>query len=220
MGRKRKNLSDVIDVEKRAAYGALAVLAAERAQLSPATAEAAAENDQAREIRDSLWAEMERRIEDVRTYSVDGIHTWLRDDLGLKVGRGSVQRLRENAVGRMAAIRLRAQRAREVIEAVGSTGQVEALEAARALASQAMFDALANLDAASLANLTASQILKLCDGVANLSRQDIETRYRKAQLGELMKKFDKEAAKKVKSTSGVLNADDLAEIRKAVFGEQ
>jgi len=82
-----------------------------------------------------------------------------------------------------------------------------------------MFNALAGLDEAALANLTPGQILKMCDSVALLSRQDIETRYRKVQLGELVKKFDREARAKTKTKNGSLTAEDLAEIRQAVFGE-
>jgi len=217
MGRPRKDRE--IDVSHRRCYEALAEHAAAQCGLKPATAQAAAENDQAREIRDCLWAELQRRVGDIQTYAIDGIHKWLVDEIGVKVGRGSVQRLREQHVNSLRAVKLRAERARAVIEAAGAGGEAGVLEASRVLAGQAMFNALAGLDEAALANLTPGQILKMCDSVALLSRQDIETRYRKVQLGELVKKFDREARAKTKAKNGSLTAEDLAEIRQAVFGE-
>ena len=217
MGRPRKDRE--IDVSHRRCYEALAEHAAAQCGLKPATAQAAAENDQAREIRDCLWAELQRRVGDIQTYAIDGIHKWLVDEIGVKVGRGSVQRLREQHVNSLRAVKLRAERARAVIEAAGAGGEAGVLEASRVPAGQAMFNALAGLDEAALANLTPGQILKMCDSVALLSRQDIETRYRKVQLGELVKKFDREARAKTKAKNGSLTAEDLAEIRQAVFGE-
>jgi hypothetical protein len=217
MGRPRKDRE--IDVSHRRCYEALAEHAAKQAGLDPATAEAAAENDQAREIRDCLWAELQRRVGDIQTYAIDGIHKWLIEDIGVEVGRGSVQRLREQHVNSLRAVKLRAERAWAVIEAAGAGGEAGVLEASRVLAGQAMFNALAGLDEAALMNLKPNQILKMCDSVALMSRQDMETRYRKVQLGELVKKFDREAKAKVKGGGGVLKAEDLAEIRKAVFGE-
>ena len=217
MGRPRKDRE--IDVSHRRCYEALAEHAAAQCGLKPATAQAAAENDQAREIRDCLWAELQRRVGDIQTYAIDGIHKWLVDEIGVTVGRGSVQRLREQHVNSLRAVKLRAERAQAVIEAAGAGGEAGVLEASRVLAGQAMFNALAGLDEAALANLTPGQILKMCDSVALLSRQDIETRYRKVQLGELVKKFDREARAKTKAKNGSLTAEDLAEIRQAVFGE-
>ena len=217
MGRPRKDRE--IDVSHRRCYEALAEHAAAQCGLKPATAQAAAENDQAREIRDCLWAELQRRVGDIQTYAIDGIHKWLVDEIGVKVGRGSVQRLREQHVNSLRAVKLRAERAQAVIQAAGAGGEAGVLEASRVLAGQAMFNALAGLDEAALANLTPGQILKMCDSVALLSRQDIETRYRKVQLGELVKKFDREARAKTKAKNGSLTAEDLAEIRQAVFGE-
>jgi len=92
-------------------------------------------------------------------------------------------------------------------------------EASRILAGQVVFEGLQGLSSDSLANLTASQVLKLVDGVATLGRQDMETRYRKAQLGELLKKFEQESQVKIKKSNGKLTPADLAEIRKAVFGD-
>jgi hypothetical protein len=215
MGRHKKDA--MVDVSHRRCYEALAEHAAVQCGL-PATAQAAAENDQAREIRDCLWAELQKRIGDLQTYAIDGIFNWLNNDIGVSVGRGSVQRLREQHVAGLAAIRLRAERARQVIEAVGKGGEGDALEAGRAISAQIMFNALAGLDDTALANLKPAQIINMINSVALLSRQDIETRYRTAQLGELVKKFDRELAAKVRGPNGVLNAADLAEIRKAVFG--
>ena len=217
MGRHKSE--QLIDVSRRRAYEALAQLAAKRCGLAPATAEAAAENDQAREVRDCLWAELQRRVADVHTYSVDNLHQWLTREMGVEVGRGSVQRLREhnNAVER--AIKLRAERAQQVIEAAGAGCEDDVLEATRVLAAQAMFNALQGLDENALTDMKPGQVLKMFDSVSIMSRQAMETRYRKAQLGELVKKFDREAKAKVKGANGVLNAEDLAEIRKAVFGE-
>jgi hypothetical protein len=208
----------MVDVSHRRCYEALAEHAAKQCGLKPATAEAAAENDQAREIRDVLWAELQKRIADIQTYTIDAVHRWLTVDLFVDVGRGSVQRLREMHVATLNAIRLRAERARQVIDAVGKDGEGETLSAARALSAQAMFNALVNLDDAALTNLKPGQLINMFNSVAILSRQDVETRYRKAQLGELVKKFDNETAAKVGARGGALTADDLAEIRKAVFG--
>jgi len=221
MGRPKK--VRVVDVSHRRAYEALAEHAAEQCGIKPATAEAAAENDQAREIRDCLWAELQKRVGDIQTYSIDGLHKWLTDTIGVTIGRGSVQRLREQHVNSLRAVKLRAERARDVIEAAGQGGEAGVLEASRVLAGQAMFNALAGLDELALTNLKPGQILKMVDSVAILSRQDIETRYRKAQLGELMKKFDQESNTRLKA-DGLkgklyLTDTDISEIRKAVFGE-
>lgn len=218
--RPRGKRTAIVDVNHRRCYEALAEHAARQCGLKPATAEAAAENDQAREIRDCLWAELQKRVGDLSTYTIDAIRLWLNADIGVDVGRGSVQRLREQHVAGLAAIRLRAERARQVIDAVGKGGEGDALEAGRAISAQIMFNALAGLDDAALTNLKPAQIINMINSVALLSRQDIETRYRKAQLGELVKKFDREMAAKVAGRGGALTADDLAEIRKAVFGEQ
>ena len=87
------------------------------------------------------------------------------------------------------------------------------------MSAQAMFNALVHLDDAALTNLKPGQLINMFNSVAILSRQDVETRYRKAQLGELIKAFDREAAAKVAGKGGALTGKDLAEIRKAVFGE-
>jgi len=216
IGRPKK---DMVDVSHRRCYEALAEHAAAQCGLK-ATAAAAAENDQAREVRDVLWAELQKRIADIQTYTIDGIHRWLNDDIGVEVGRGSVQRAREMHVATLSAIRLRAERARQVIDAVGKDGQGETLSAARALSAQAMFNALVNLDDQALTNLKPGQLINMFNSVAILSRQDVETRYRKVQLGELVKTFDREATAKAQARGGALTAEDLSEIRKAVFGEQ
>ena len=101
-----------------------------------------------------------------------------------------------------------------------SADACETIPATVMLSAQAMFNALVNLDDQALANLKPGQLINMFNSVAILSRQDVETRYRKAQLGELMKAFDREAAAKAQAHGGALTGEDLAEIRKAVFGEQ
>ena len=217
MGRKKTEAG--VDVEHRRAYEALAEHAAKQCGIKPATAAAAAENDQAREIRDCLWAELQKRVSDTKTYSVGSLDKWLNEEIGVKVGHGSVQRLREWHNGVQRAITLRAERAQQIIDAAGAGSEDKMHQANRVLAAQAMFNALSGLDENALDNMKPGLVLKMFDSVTIASRQAAETRYREAQLGELVKKFDREAGAKVKDRQGSLTADDLAEIRKAVFGE-
>jgi len=216
---KKRRSAAIADVQKRRAYEGLAEKAAARCGLNPATAEAASENEEARDLRDGYWAELQRRVADVQTYTVDDLHEWIAVEMGVEIGRTSMQRLRAKHVGRLRAVRMRAELARQVIDAAGDRCETDVLEATRMLAGQAMFNATAGLDENSLNNLTSSQILKMFDSLSNMSRQDMETRYRKVQLGELMKQFDREANAKVKDSNGKLTPEDLAEIRKAVFGD-
>ena len=217
--KEKKSPVRIADVQKRRAYEGLAEKAAADCGLSPATAEAASENDEARELRDSYWYELQRRIADVQTYSIDDLHQWIHGEMGVAIGRTSIQRLREHHVARLRSIQMRAALAREVVQAAGERSETDMLEAGRILVGQRIFEALSGLDESSLSNLSATQILKLFDCSAQMSRQDMETRYRKAQLGELVKKFDREAKAKVTGRDGTLTAADLAEIRKAVFGD-
>ena len=218
MGRHKKTPS-LVDTQHRRAYEVLAEHAAKQCGLRPATAQAAAEDDKARDMRDYLWSELQRRIADTRTYSIDAIHTWMTQDLGVKIGRGSLQRLHERHIGAESAMKLRAERAQQVIDQIGLGGESQALQAGMGLAAQALFNALQGLDETALTNLTPAQIIKLMDTLTNMRRQDMETRYRERQLGELVKKFDREAQAKTKTGGGTLTKEDIADLRKKVFGE-
>jgi len=217
--RRQANPVEMADVRKWRAYEGLAEKAAAECGLEPATAEAASENEEARELRDGYWYELQRRVADVQTYTIDELHRWIHGEMGVSIARSSMQRLRERHVAQIRSIKMRAALAREVVQAAGDSGEGDVLESARILAGQAMFNATRGLTENSLNNLSASQVLKMFDSIALLSRQDMETKYRKAQLGELVKKFDREATAKVRDKSGTLTAEDLAEIRKAVFGD-
>ncbi|MHC4984181.1 MAG: phage protein Gp27 family protein [Planctomycetota bacterium] len=199
-------------------YRELAELAARQQGLVPATAEAAAEDPGARDVRDSYWLELDRRLRDTQTFTLDELVAWLKG-LGCKVSRSSVDRARQRELARERQFRLRAELARATVEAAGEGGEHDTLRAGRIVAGQLLFDALSGLSVEALEGLTASQVLRLIDTLGGLSKAHVETALLAAKVEELRRKFDEQVkTASDKTGDGRLTADQIAEIRAAVFG--
>ena len=167
-----------------AAYRQLAELAARRCKLPEATAEAAAEDPAAREERDGLWMDLQERLRDPQTYTLDDVVAWGVEQ-GAELARTGLHRLRRRLLADRRRLRQRAQLAREMVEAMGDGAEANALAAGRAVAAQLMLDQLQALPAGALDGLSPTGILKLVQTVGFLSKAHVETEILQRKLGEL-----------------------------------
>jgi hypothetical protein len=178
-----------------------------------------ATDDEAREIRDGLWEEYERRLRDVASYTLTACRQWLAEH-GADVGLSSVHRDRERAMRELRRIEYAAEQARSIIDAAEAEGETDLLRAGRIAASTAIFNALMRLGPDALSELSPRDTLKMFRELAVLSKAHAETDLINARLAELQRKFDAEVtAAQQREPDGKLSDRQIQEIRKAVFGE-
>lgn len=186
------------------AYEQLAVQAARQAGLKKTTAEAAAADDGACQIRDSLWEQYERMLRDTQTYRLAQIRSWLAER-GVKASKSSVHRDQTALLDKEQAIGLAAAKARAVIEAAEASGEHDVLKAARLQAGQLLFNALCNLSSAALEGLAPHQVLRMVDSLGELSKAHAATALMQEKLAEIQRKLDAEKAKADKAAEKVLS---------------
>jgi len=201
-------------------YDELARLAGRQAGLADPTPEAVAAHEGARAARDKLWAQYERRLRDTQTHTLDDLTAWL-GDLGCRVGRSSIARNRRALIDREEAIWLAAERARAVMEAATAAGVADVLAGGTALAAQVLFEALSELPAAALRDLTGGQIIQMIDVLGRLRKTAAETDLIGARVAEMQRRFDEQmkAATAPAADGRGLTPEQIAEIRRAVFGD-
>lgn len=208
------------------AYDQLAVAVGRRAcpvgaGLKKPTPESVAGDDGLRAVRDAIWEEYERQLRDDKTYTLDAIVDWLRDpERGATAARSSVHRDRLALLARERAVALCAAKARAVLEAATASGEHDTLRGGRVLAGQLLFNALSELSAEALEELSPSQVLKMIETLGYLSKTHAETDLLREKVGEMQRRFDEETRKATQKTGdGKLTGEQIAEIRRAVFGE-
>jgi len=180
-----------------------------------------AQDKATRAQRDELWAELERRLRDTHTYTLDDIHAWLEAS-GAHIGRTSVHRARLRLLANERAIRQRAELARAVIEAAGDGGANDILTAGMQVAAQHVFDALNAMPPIAAENMTVSQMLNLLEITGRLHTARAQADYTDQRVAELGRKFDEALAARqsLVETGGrrELTAEDIRAIRESVFG--
>jgi len=201
-------------------YGMLAVVAGGRAGLTDPDPEAVAEDPAARDVRDAIWDEYERVLRDTNTYSLDAIVAWL-NERAVDGARSSVQRDRKALLSKERAITLRAEKARAVIEAVEASGEHDVLRGGRVLAGQLIFQALSELPADALEELSPGGVLKMVRELSYLSKTHAETDLLQQKVAEMRRAFDEELAaakRKAGAAAGGITDEMIADVRRAVFG--
>jgi len=188
----------------------------------------AAENPKTRGFRDRLWAELERRLRDRQTYTLDDIHRWMTygepDGLGCTLGRTSLHRLQKHLVAKEEQIARRARLAAEVArQAAGHGGGLdEMLRASMGLAAQTVFDMLTDLPDEATTVLKPNHLIGLLEMVARLHTARAQADYTDQRVAELQRKFDDAVAARqaLVETGGrrELTAEDIRAIRESVFG--
>ncbi|HUU90947.1 MAG TPA: phage protein Gp27 family protein [Phycisphaerae bacterium] len=206
---------------KSTVYNALSVAAARACKLNPATAHNCADRAECRSLRDSYWAQMDRRLNDPQTYTLDQIVEWAKAELGATISRSAIDRARAAELRSRQAVTDRGALAVQVANALGDRGELDALKAGRVLASQLIFSALEGMSPGQLDDLEPNQVIRLIGTLGYLSKASAETDMLRQKLAEMQAAFDAQvAARTKKSTDGRLTADDIADIRKAVFGAE
>ena len=201
------------------AYEQLAATAAAQADLPERTAEAAAGDDGARQIRDSLWEQYERMLRDTQTWRLEQIGEWLTER-GATASRASIHRDRRALLERERVIFLAAARAREILKAASDTGEHDVLRAGRVVAGQMLLSALTNLSSAALEGLRPHQVLRMIDSLGALSKAHAETDLIRQKLTELQRRFDEQiSAAQAAAPDGRLTPEQIAEAKEAIFGK-
>jgi len=208
-----------MNVRHSSAYEKLAIEAGNRSDIKKPTPESVASDDHAVQLRDSLWSDYERQLRDAKTYTLETIREWLAEQ-NSQTSISGVHRDRRALLDRERIMTLAAGKARAVIEAATESGEHNFLKGGRLIAGQLLFNALGNLSSESLDGMTPPQILRMIDSLGGLSKVHAETDLLIMKLDELKRKFDEQvAATKTRRSGGEVTAEDIAEIRKAVFGE-
>lgn len=205
------------------AYEELALIAGREAGIGEAvlTPQSVEGDDAARAIRDGYWAQYERMLRDVQTYSLDQVHGWMKS-IGCRVGRSSIDRNRTHLLAREQQIHASAEKARAVVLAAKEMGLDDLLAGGTLVAGQRLFEALTALPSSNLQDLTAAQTLDLIDSLSRLKKTHSDSAFtdaRRKALQDAAKKFSAEC-KKAQSTTGDgrLSPDQINQIRQAVFG--
>jgi hypothetical protein len=196
----------------------LAEAAGRRAGMKNPTSGQVAEHPQASLLRDSLWEDLEARLRDTQTYTLEEIRKWLTQQ-GAELSMSAVDRARVFLLERERAMVLAAGRARAFVDAAQKQGASsgDVLKAGRLQAAQLIFQSLAELPANVLEGLEPPKLLQLLDCLARLSTSDAASDLMRRKLAD---QFDK-AARKVEALAdgeGKIPAEKLTEIREAVFG--
>ena len=210
-----------MNVRHSTSYALLATRAGRDAGLKNPTPEAVAADESARALRDALWGEYELRLRDVQTHKLDSICAFLASN-GVKVGRSSVHRDRDALLQKERSYIIAAEKARAIVDSISADGAEDVLRGGQVIAGQLLFEALANLDPVALEGMTPGQILKMIDTLSWLRKSTTDADMVELKITELQKRFDEKVAatrKQKKGGDGKLSAADIAEIRKAVFGE-
>jgi hypothetical protein len=190
-------------------YDELAILAGREAGLDSLTPEAVAADEGARALRDKYWSEYERRLRDAQTYTLETIVEWMRS-MGCTVSKSSVHRNQQMLRAQEEKVSMSARKARAVIEATSAAGVTDLLEANTMLSGQLIFDALSNLSADALSQMSEPQIIRLIEASGMLRKMAAETGLIKAREAELTATLRKATdAKAAKAGDGKLTREDV-----------
>jgi len=188
-----------------------------------AQAESVSRDADARAARDALWAEYEAMLRDTRTWTVRRLAEWLGEHWGVSTTHSSVHRdrkriLRAQRVNELANAKLKA-----AMELVTDLGHDDLYADGIRWIQQMILQVLLNYTPQSLADMKPSQIVAMMDTFAKTGRAFAETQMVNARLAELQRKFDREVAaaqkRAAEGTGAALDAEAIAAIRRAVFGE-
>ncbi len=156
-------------------------LAAETEWLDDAN-KAAAENDSAHLVRESMWMEYERRLRDDATYTVNDVAEWLGELIDkhlrrfpVSIGRSSVYRDSVTIHAKERVIALAGEKTKAFLAALGDAEETDVLRGGRLVAAQMIFDALTNLSAEGITDLTNTQIINMINTLGYLSKTHAET---------------------------------------------
>ncbi|MBE3099664.1 MAG: DUF3486 family protein [Planctomycetes bacterium] len=199
-------------------YDRLAARAGAEAGLKRPTPASVAEDDAARERRDTLWAEFDRMLLDTQTYTLGKIRTWLADQ-GIVVSVPPVHRCRHRKLDEVRRVTLAIERTRQTMALLADMDEGEVLTAARKRAAQILFDQFMRLGPDALDSLSPGQIIGAIEVAGRLAKGRVESDLLEQRLAGVRKAFDAQVdAASRKTADGRLSAEDLADIRRAVFG--
>ena len=200
-------------------------LKAEMAWLD-AVNKAAAEDPTAAPIRDALWLDYERRLRDDKSYSIDDVAEWLDEQVaadlasyGVKIGRSSVHRDSQAIHAKERAFRLAHERTKALLDGLEDGAEHDVLKSGRMVAAQVLFEALSNLPAEALEDMTNGQIINTIEVLGKLSKAHAETDLINQKLAEATRRFDEQMKAALSKGKGRLTDEDLAEAREMIFGK-
>ncbi|HET6441847.1 MAG TPA: phage protein Gp27 family protein [Phycisphaerae bacterium] len=207
-----------MNVRRTTIYPRLAAVAGERAGLLDPTPERVAENPAAREVRDALWAEYERRLADKNTWTLAKIQGWLRGE-GVSTSLSQVARDRRPILDHRAQPSLIAAKVREYMAATKNAKTSDVLEAARRRSADLLFEHLLGVASGGVEDIDLDQLRLMARAVAALSTADAQTQILQQRLAEMRAAFDRAVASAAgKRKDKRLTSKDVDEVRKAVFG--
>lgn len=187
---------------------------------------AAAEDPAAAPIRDALWLEYERRLRDDKSYSISDVAEWLGEQVaadlashGVKIGRSSVHRDSQAIHAKERVFRLAHEKATALLDGLEDGAEHDVLKSGRMVAAQLLFDALSNLPAAGLEDMTNPQIINMIEVLGKLSKANAETDLINQKLAEARRRFDEQMKAALAKGKGRLTDEDLAEAREIIFGK-
>ena len=179
-------------------------------------AKAVAAAESVREVRDGLWMEYERMLRDGKTYQQLDVLRWLEAN-NAKTSPASVNRNSMTLRREIDALRMRAELARDMKEAAAS-GEGDFLAAARTLTTQHYFLALQNLSPDALADLTATQVLRLLEAVGGYAVNEASADFKRAKIDELTRKTECEMKALAAKAGGAITDEDIKAATRSIFG--
>jgi hypothetical protein len=195
----------------------LAAYAARACGVVAPSPESAAEIPEAREKRDALWVDYERRLRDPDTYTLADILEWLLA-MKIKASVSSVHRDRTSVLEPERLQRESAAETRAILESLSGQTDADLFRANRLLLGRAFLDALVSLKTGALTLEKTEDILTMARAVARLSTADAQADLARERLRQIRNEFDEAVKAKVKTGDGKLSQADIEEISGAVFG--
>jgi len=203
------------------AYQKLAIAACKAAGLTGChSPERAAEDAEARQERDDLWAEYEARLRDTQTYTLDEIRAWLTEQK-VNVARTSVHRDRRAIMAYHRSVIVAAENARAICDAIDTGDEADLMRGNRVAIAQLIFNTLGELPPDVMEGITIPQLTKLMNTGTQIGKVHAETKILNMKIDEMTKAFDAAvsgAKGKSKTGDGSLSPEQIAQVRAAVFG--
>lgn len=199
-------------------YDRLAVQAGRECGLKKADPKAVAADPAARDRRDTLWAEFDQRLLDVQTYTLEDLRAWLKK-VGLDASIQVIHRARHRKLDEVRRVKLANEKTAQTMALLADMDEGEVLTAARKRAAQILFDQFMRLGPDALDELSPGQIIMAIEATGRLAKGRVEADLLEQRLATVRREFDAQVdAARGKTKDGKLSAEDLADIRRAVFG--
>jgi len=209
------------------AYARLALNAGEQCGIQPPASlvaeqiapvlEAISQDGDARALRDAAWLDYEQLLLDV-TWQVKRLRLWLHDR-GIDVGLASVQRDRDAARAHLRVLELAAGKAKAVFAALEGISGGKMRAGIGQLIMQHLLSFLTSYDADRLQDLAPADVVRLFGKAAEVGKLLVEADVAEVRLDDMQRQFDRAVQERSsKRPGGQITADELAEIRKLVFG--